>query len=230
MPQLDIQSMRQKVIDFLTANPSPSDEEFHMFAESMGYDPQTLESVVYQMLGQEVQMDGDSVGEPQPDRPKPSRAVSRLQASSTHFEVGNGGEYGEANSRPGDESDDDCTLFDLANDAPTPEEPAPRVEPTDFPEAPDTQVIKPDTFVPSVEDHEAELETRAVARLIATTKVSEDGGQSDADLANPTRTLQGQGVPAEIFTGDTALQDVMLVDGPRATAALARIKASVNLI
>lgn len=230
MPQFDMQSMRQRVIDFLKANPSPSDAEFHAFAQSMGYDPETLESVVYQMLGQEVQMDGDRVGEPQPDRPAPSRAVSRLQASATHFQVGNGGEYGEANSRPGDETDDDCTLFDLASDAPTPTTPDAPVEPIDFKPAPETEHVEPDTFVPSVDDHEAMMETRAIARLQAATKVSEDGAQSDSELANPTRTLQGEGIPHDVYTGDNVLQDVMLVDGPRATAALARLKASLHTI
>jgi hypothetical protein len=236
-----METMRQKIIHFLAANPSPSDAEFHAFALSMGYDPETLESVVYQMLGQEVQMDGEEVGEPQRDRPHPSNASTRLKAASTHFEVGHGGEYGE--DRPGDETDDDCTLFDLANDAPETEELSEPVEPTEFPEAPEWQELEASTQVEAgwgdevpAQDFGVDadgpgteidgcMETRAVARLImANTLMAEDGAQSDT-LSEQQRVLQGD-LPVPGVNTDNALQDSMMVDGvPVQSSALTRLKA-----
>lgn len=225
MPQLDFESMRQKIIQFLTANPSPSDAEFHAFALSMGYDPETLEAAVYAILGQEVQMDGEQTGQPQGDRPHPSQARTRLNAASTHFEVGHGGEYGE--DRPGDETDDDCTLFDLANDAPKTEELSEPVDPTTFPEAPESEEEIPDSEIPGLLEHEGRMETRAVARLVvANTLMAEDGAQSDTGLSEQQRVLQGDH-PVPGVNTDNALQDSMMVDGvPVQSNAVTRLKAS----
>lgn len=41
----------QKIVDFLTENPNPSDKEFHKFAEDMGIDEHKMEEYVYSMIG-----------------------------------------------------------------------------------------------------------------------------------------------------------------------------------
>ncbi|QBQ74470.1 hypothetical protein BcepSauron_090 [Burkholderia phage BcepSauron] len=38
---------------FLQINPQPSDQQFHMLAESVGVDHETLEAISYRMLGQQ---------------------------------------------------------------------------------------------------------------------------------------------------------------------------------
>lgn len=46
----------EQIIDcFLLINPSPSDAQYHAFAEALGVDKETLEAILYRMHGEVVQ-------------------------------------------------------------------------------------------------------------------------------------------------------------------------------
>lgn len=55
---MDTQKLSELIKLFLSINPAPSDDQFHALAQSVGTDPQTLESIAYKMLAQ------DTLGQP----------------------------------------------------------------------------------------------------------------------------------------------------------------------
>lgn len=65
---------------FLQMNPEPSDQQFHALAEAVGVDKETLESVAYEMLGDEIhheQEEGDD-----------AQLNELVEGVSTHFPEG----------------------------------------------------------------------------------------------------------------------------------------------
>ncbi len=129
MAKMDVQTMRQEIERFLATNPEPSDEQFHEFARSLGYDPETLESVAYEMLSNEIQHEGQEGDVAQEEELITHEASTieaamlvvanrlKVTAASTHFETGEGGEYGE--DRPDAEGEGlEAEDFDLAVGAP----------------------------------------------------------------------------------------------------------------
>lgn len=50
----DQRMLKQFIASFLQINPQPSDDQVHCLAASLALDPETLEAVVYQMLGAHV--------------------------------------------------------------------------------------------------------------------------------------------------------------------------------
>jgi hypothetical protein len=49
---MDQQALQELIGLFLKVNPQPSDQQFHAFAEAIGIDKETLESIAYAMLGE----------------------------------------------------------------------------------------------------------------------------------------------------------------------------------
>ncbi len=52
VPGIDNSALQDLVSAFLCVNDSPSDDQVHMLAKSVGTDPETLEAVVYHMLSE----------------------------------------------------------------------------------------------------------------------------------------------------------------------------------
>lgn len=57
--------MKEKILEFLKKNPSPTDDEFHSWAKSQGMDPDKAEELVYELLGN-VAAKGESKGKVPP--------------------------------------------------------------------------------------------------------------------------------------------------------------------
>jgi len=86
----DESKLHELIVLFLQVNPEPSDDQFHALAHSLGVDKESLESISYEMLGDEIHHEEDEGDDTQLNE--------LVEGVSTHFQEGEelgGGEYGE---------------------------------------------------------------------------------------------------------------------------------------
>src|SRR6185437_13042918 len=74
------QELRQLLVLFLQVNCEPSDDQFHALAHSLGCDKETLESIAYEMLGEEVEHEHEEQDE--------QELHELVEGVSTHFPEG----------------------------------------------------------------------------------------------------------------------------------------------
>jgi hypothetical protein len=59
------EGLKCRIVDFISNNPSPSDDQVHMFASEQGIDPHNLEEVIYSMLSEVIEK--GKGGDPDPN-------------------------------------------------------------------------------------------------------------------------------------------------------------------